>query len=172
MLRHTDADMEVARKIASGQVARRVVSHQGRSQYSRIGGGVSACGLAALNCARIVLGMERNGLRNEHLVREMMKRETLEVSGSLLDCIALSLCEQEVLRPCLSWSSPAHLDVEDIHKAPIFMKSLKLDSSDYGQSGLEHFRRVLAYVVRPLLFLRSSLTVEVSAVKTPRRCIT
>ncbi|KAI0921704.1 hypothetical protein AcW2_006593 [Taiwanofungus camphoratus] len=128
MLRHTDADMEVARKIASGQVARRVVSHQGRSQYSRIGGGVSACGLAALNCARIVLGMERNGLRNEHLVREMMKRETLE----------------EVLRPCLSWSSPAHLDVEDIHKAPIFMKSLKLDSSDYGQSGLEHFRRVLA----------------------------
>jgi len=119
---------DIARKVVSGSgPSEYVVCHAGRSQYSRIGGGVSACGLAALNCARIILEMEKAGLVNEHIVREMMKRETLE----------------EVLRPCLSWSSPAHLDVDEICTAPIFKRSLKLLHSDYSRPGLSQFKELL-----------------------------
>lgn len=58
-----------------------VVSFAGRSQYGGVGGvGTSACGLAALNCARVILGRERDGLKDVKLLREMMRRETLEVS--------------------------------------------------------------------------------------------
>ena len=56
-----------------------VVSFEGRSQYGTRGGGVSACGLAALNCARIILGKEKDGLKGVALLQSMMKRETLEV---------------------------------------------------------------------------------------------
>lgn len=66
-------------KILSGR--EHVVSFPGRSQYGPDGGGVSACGLAALNCARVILGKERDGMRGEHILRDMMKRETAEVSG-------------------------------------------------------------------------------------------
>lgn len=57
-----------------------VVSFAGRSQYSPDGGGVSACGLAALNCARVVLGKERDGMRGEQILEELMKQDTVEVS--------------------------------------------------------------------------------------------
>lgn len=55
-----------------------VVSFAGRSQYNG-GGGASACGLAALNCARVVLGKERDGVKDVDLLQDMMKKETLEV---------------------------------------------------------------------------------------------
>ena len=62
-----------------------VVSFAGRSQYTgeeggRAGAGASACGLAALNCARIILKKERNGSKGFALLGEMMRKETLEVS--------------------------------------------------------------------------------------------
>ncbi|KAH9951728.1 hypothetical protein B0H21DRAFT_717226 [Amylocystis lapponica] len=124
--------LEIVQQILSGKLARElVVSHAGRSQYSRMGGGVSACGLAALNCARIILGTERAGSRGGDLVKEIMKQETLE----------------QVLRPCLSWSSPAHLDVDDIYQAPVFKQSMKLLGSDFGQSGLSHFKKALQKLV-------------------------
>lgn len=56
-----------------------VASYAGRSQYSRIGGGVSTCGLAALNCARFVLQKEKSSLGGEDLLLELMKRSTVEV---------------------------------------------------------------------------------------------
>ncbi len=59
-----------------------VVSFEGRSQYGIGGGGVSACGLAALNCARVVLGKEKEGLKGVALLQTLMKRETLEVRYS------------------------------------------------------------------------------------------
>jgi len=48
-------------KILSGELT--VISH-GTSQYQV--GGVSACGLAALNCARIVLTAEQDGPKEEN----------------------------------------------------------------------------------------------------------
>ncbi|KZT12603.1 uncharacterized protein LAESUDRAFT_739975 [Laetiporus sulphureus 93-53] len=131
---------DVPEMIMAGSMGEVVVSHAGRSQYSRIGGGVSACGLAALNCARVILDMERTGLRNENIIREIMKRETLE----------------EVLRPCLSWSRPAHLDVEEIYKAPVFNKSLKLVMFAYEHSGLGEFTQILSHLSNHTRDTRSS----------------
>lgn len=70
----------VASNVATGRLTDYVVSHGGRSQYNRAGGGVSACGLAALNCARVILGLEREGLDKEQLIQRMTSRELLEVS--------------------------------------------------------------------------------------------
>ena len=66
----------------SGHDAEYVVTHPGRSQYSRVGGGVSACVLAAMNFARIVLGLHATGLGSPQLLQELMKRSLLEVSHS------------------------------------------------------------------------------------------
>ena len=65
--------------IIHGTLTEHVVSH-GRSQYSGPGG-VSACGLAAMNCARLVLSKERTGLSGIRLVEELMKEEIIDVSA-------------------------------------------------------------------------------------------
>ena len=69
-----------APKVVSGETVEYIVPFPGRSQYSQAGGGVSACGIAALNCARIVLGLHAAGLGCEQLVQELMKRHLLEVN--------------------------------------------------------------------------------------------
>lgn len=61
-----------------------VVSHAGVSQFQRSddsGTGRSACGLAALNCARTVFQKEEKGIRGEQLLDEVLARETAEASG-------------------------------------------------------------------------------------------
>lgn len=52
-------------------------THEGISQYSE--GGSAACGLAALNCARIVLDIERKGVRGDDLIMAMLERKTMQV---------------------------------------------------------------------------------------------
>ncbi|TCD67572.1 hypothetical protein EIP91_012269 [Steccherinum ochraceum] len=109
-------------------VGEHVVSFPGRSQYGgEAGGGTAACGLAALNCARIILARERDGLKDVALLQEMLRKETLE----------------DVLRICLRWSSTAHLDVDEIAKAPIFQKTLTPLWSQYAQPGLKQFLDML-----------------------------
>lgn len=54
-----------------------IVSYGGSSQYQS--GGVSACGLAALNFVRVVLGKEQDGIRGEALLREVASRQTAQV---------------------------------------------------------------------------------------------
>ncbi|KAI0824763.1 hypothetical protein BC628DRAFT_1419870 [Trametes gibbosa] len=103
-------------KILSGNIPEYVVTHRGQSQYSKAGGGVSACGLAALNCARLVLGCHAAGLGTTEL---------------------------DVLKPCLSWENSGHLAVEDICKAPLFNKSMAQLSSSYGPSNCAFFTRIL-----------------------------
>ena len=56
-----------------------VVSHAGTSQYSRDGTGAAACGLAALNFARVAFLKEQNGLRNSSLLQAVLSRECAEV---------------------------------------------------------------------------------------------
>lgn len=68
---------EITRQVLRGE-REYVASHAGRSQYSA--GGMSACGLAAVNCARIVLQKEKRGLlKGAELIKRMMQRETCEV---------------------------------------------------------------------------------------------
>lgn len=57
----------------------------GRSQYSINGKGTSACGLAALNCARLILTKEKDGIKGVELLRLMMRKDTLEVSAEFID---------------------------------------------------------------------------------------
>ena len=56
-----------------------VLSYGGTSQYSRDGTGTSACGLAALNFARIVFSMEQGGLQDTALLQAVLARECAEV---------------------------------------------------------------------------------------------
>ena len=58
-----------------------VVSHRGRSQYSAEGSGASACGLAVLNCARLVLQSERNGTQCAKLLQKIVSQSFSEVCG-------------------------------------------------------------------------------------------
>jgi hypothetical protein len=51
-----------------------VVSFPGRSQYAGGPSGVSACGLAAFNCARVILGRERGGCEGRELLSAMVQR--------------------------------------------------------------------------------------------------
>jgi hypothetical protein len=60
-----------------------VVSHEGTSQYNREGSGASACGLAALNFARVVFLKEQEGLRDVALLQAALSRECAEVRRSL-----------------------------------------------------------------------------------------
>jgi hypothetical protein len=58
-----------------------IVCHRGTHQYSD-GGifGVSACGLAALNFARVVFAKEREHGQEEDLLRAVIAKETVQVS--------------------------------------------------------------------------------------------
>jgi hypothetical protein len=56
-----------------------VVSYGGTSQYNRDGAGASACGLAALNFARVVFSMEQGGLQDTALLQAVLTRECAEV---------------------------------------------------------------------------------------------
>jgi len=62
-------------RILSGE--RTVISH-GASQYQ--GGGVSACGIAALNCTRIILAAEQDGPKGRDLLEFVTKAKTAHVS--------------------------------------------------------------------------------------------
>lgn len=83
-MRHTRRyTADPVEQLLSGARNEVVVSH-GRSQYST-SGGASSCGLAALNCARIVLSKETGGLKVESLVRSILLPDTFEVSV-MVDC--------------------------------------------------------------------------------------
>lgn len=68
--------------LMSGTTSSLIISHPGISQY--ITGGLSSCGLACFNCARIILGREREGLRGLALLNEIVKLQTTQVHGSHL----------------------------------------------------------------------------------------
>jgi hypothetical protein len=132
-----------------------VVSFPGRSQYTAGGGGASACGLAALNCVRVVLGRERDGLKGEELVYSIMGRETMEASTparrTSRPCQLTSSPLQEILDVCLRWSGGDHLDVDDIHKTPAFSRPLIRERTLFERPGVEQFLGLLSYVSRSAL---------------------
>ncbi|KAI0089046.1 hypothetical protein BDY19DRAFT_890032 [Irpex rosettiformis] len=115
---------EVVQQVLRGE-REYVASHVGRSQYSM--GGMSACGLAALNCARVVLHREKVEGDRTLLLRRIMRRDTCE----------------EILNICLQWSSIVHLEVDDIYHTPLFEKTLTLVWSEVGRLGLTQIRGLL-----------------------------
>ena len=88
-----------------------IVSHVGVSQFQtsdNAGIGRSACGLAALNCARTVFGKEDSGIKGEELLHEVLTRETAEVNtSSLLVMVtshlngSLPLCRKSLQFVCI-----------------------------------------------------------------------
>ncbi|KAF8645632.1 hypothetical protein AX16_007714 [Volvariella volvacea WC 439] len=104
-----------------------VVSHVGSSQYED-GIGVSACGLAALNCVRIVLGKEQDGVTGERLVMEMMKRQAVE----------------DILSICRLWNNDAHLEVDEIYNIPLFKSSIELRATMFGRPCRDEFITLLS----------------------------
>lgn len=55
----------------------RTFSYPDTGQYVR--GGLSSCGLAAMNCARVILGKARDGVKEEELLKQIASRSTMEV---------------------------------------------------------------------------------------------
>ncbi|KAH9984586.1 hypothetical protein BJV77DRAFT_966018 [Russula vinacea] len=121
-----NADKEISRSILRGGVER-VLSYGGTGQYSRDGTGASACGLAALNFARIVFSMEQSGLQGTDLLQAVLTRE----------------CAEETISICGLWSSNLHLEVEDICRVPLFEKTLELKKTNYGHPGVSEFKTLL-----------------------------
>ncbi|KAF7982846.1 hypothetical protein HWV62_25814 [Athelia sp. TMB] len=117
---------EVAKSILGGK--EEVICHRGSSQFTR-GAGSSACGLAALNFARVIFREIRaSGQEDgERLLRVVVKRQTVE----------------EVTSICSGWTSDVHLDVDDIYKIPVFEKTLRLEQTKYGRPGPDEFEGLL-----------------------------
>ncbi|KAI9511016.1 hypothetical protein F5148DRAFT_1010122 [Russula earlei] len=107
--------------------AEHVVSYGGTSQYNRDGTGAAACGLAAMNFARIVFSIEHDGLQDELLLQTVLARE----------------CAEETTAICALWSGNLHLEVEDIYHVPLFEKTLKLKTTAYGLPGVSEFKGLL-----------------------------
>ncbi|TFK65855.1 hypothetical protein BDN72DRAFT_800715 [Pluteus cervinus] len=104
-----------------------IVSHPGSSQYAQ-GTGVSACGLASLNCARVIFEKQKEGLLGEVILGDVMRKETIE----------------DIMTICAMWTSQAHLDVEDLHKVPYFENELLLQSTRYGRPSIQEFKTLLS----------------------------
>jgi hypothetical protein len=75
---------EVVKRLLKGDLPYQVISHPGTSQYAQgEGRGVSACGLAALNCARCLLEKaSRASAAPDAFLHDLFARETIDVSGS------------------------------------------------------------------------------------------
>ncbi len=134
-----------------------IVSHGGTSQYNKDGTGASACGLAALNFARIVFSMERSGLQDTALLQAVLARECVEVRRLYSNpSIRLVLSPpQEATAICALWSGNLHLEVEDICRVPLFEKTLKLKTTTYGLPGESEFKTLLTCVPDMIAFKRS-----------------
>ena len=84
-------------KILSGELPEYIVTHPGHSQYSNAGGGVSACGVAALNSARLVLGLHAAGIDSAQLVQELTERSFLEVRIQIQSCLPVLIYHMTIL---------------------------------------------------------------------------
>ena len=74
-----DPDIKAISRSVVVDGAEHVISYDSTSQYNRDGTGASACGLAALNFARIVFSMEQSGLRDTTLLQAVLARACAEV---------------------------------------------------------------------------------------------
>ncbi|KAI9434828.1 hypothetical protein H4582DRAFT_1818325 [Lactarius indigo] len=111
--------------------AEHVVSYEGTGQYSANGSGAAACGLAALNFARVVFLKEQDGLRDAPLLQAVLSPE----------------CAEETTSVCAQWSGNLHLEVDEICRVPAFDKTLKLKTTTYGQPGVHFFKSLITDLI-------------------------
>ncbi|KAG8948882.1 hypothetical protein FRC04_009220 [Tulasnella sp. 424] len=116
---------EVESLLDGGKV---VKSYPGTSQYTQKG--VSACGLASLNVAKNVLMVEMQGCTGRQLLEQMMYEEFMK----------------HAIQICSYWSSPAHLEVEDILSLPSLAKALVSRGTRYGSPSLQGFSQLLGKI--------------------------
>jgi hypothetical protein len=69
-----------------------VVSFSDTSQYAQGGNTASSCGLISLNAVRMVLDVERNGIRNVKLLEHISSRKFVEVCELLRQRNSLIIC--------------------------------------------------------------------------------
>jgi hypothetical protein len=86
-----------------------VICHRGTHQYGERGiFGVSACGLAALNFARVIFEKVRKSVRDEDLLRAVIAKETVQVSLYSIIVVTWSseqpLLHQDITDICADWS--------------------------------------------------------------------
>jgi hypothetical protein len=140
-----DPDIKAISRSVVVDDAEHVVSYGGTSQYNRDGTGASACGLAALNFARIVFSMEQSGLQDTTLLQAVLARACAEVRRRYSNPSPStgSSPPQETTAICALWSGNFHLEVEDICRVPLFEKTLKLKTTTYGHPGVSEFKSLL-----------------------------
>lgn len=71
----------VARSVLNG--TEEVISHRGSSQFGGVTGS-SACGLAALNFARVIFREAQGREHDEELIRTVIRRQTVQVRSRCL----------------------------------------------------------------------------------------
>ncbi|TFK65417.1 hypothetical protein BDN72DRAFT_197003 [Pluteus cervinus] len=91
--------------LSGGQLT---ASYLGTSASAQ-GGGVPVCGLAAFNCARIVLRKSTEGITEDELLEDITREKTF----------------QEIVSICQTWAGSAYPEVEEIADLPIFSNFLE-----------------------------------------------
>ncbi|KAL0954843.1 hypothetical protein HGRIS_003783 [Hohenbuehelia grisea] len=120
---HANFDAAFMQRICGDEEV--IVSHQGSSQY--VGGGVSACGLAAMNCVRLTFDKAMNGFGGEDLLQDLTTQK----------------CVEDVLSICTAWTGSAHLEVEDILHSPYFEATLSSVGTYFSHPSTPKFRNLL-----------------------------
>ncbi|TFK65424.1 hypothetical protein BDN72DRAFT_845586 [Pluteus cervinus] len=110
--------------VLSGQ--RLFISYDGTSESVQ-GGGVSACGLAALNCARIVLGKSKLAMPEGDLLEDMISEDTV----------------REIVSICPMWTGSTDLGIEEIIDLPIFNNFIKPLGVNWGKATRSGFTKML-----------------------------
>ncbi|PPQ72313.1 hypothetical protein CVT26_007270 [Gymnopilus dilepis] len=107
------------------QGKQRIISYPHTSQYGPDGTGRSACGLAALNCARIVMK-----LHEERNVDDGVKGTLLMFSRPAME---------DIISICSAWQSSEHLEVDELLQVPVFKNAFETLRVEYGRTGYPAF---------------------------------
>ncbi|KAF9525382.1 hypothetical protein CPB83DRAFT_859743 [Crepidotus variabilis] len=145
-----DADTEtILEEVLSNK--QRIVSHIGSGQYNVSSGtnkfststSISACGLAAMNCARLLFQQAEE--MKEHCTwcgkRDGEHRE--DGGRCLVDAMLAPQTSAEIVSICSSWTNNSHLEVDELLQLPIFKKSFLIVNTKYGKTTPSDFRTLL-----------------------------
>ncbi|KAF8525592.1 hypothetical protein BU17DRAFT_62733 [Hysterangium stoloniferum] len=115
-------------QLLDGRVSRIVSSYDGTGQYSQ--GATSACGLAALNAVRIVLGSDKMGRSGVKLLEHMTNKETIE----------------EIIAICARWTSQLHLEADELASLPLFQNPLVHDGAEYNEANVGNLKGLFEHL--------------------------
>ncbi|KAF8313174.1 hypothetical protein DL93DRAFT_1178477 [Clavulina sp. PMI_390] len=102
-----------------------VSSFEGTSQYSN--GGPSACGLAAMNAVRQVLLYHKKGIQ----------------FGRLLGAMHQVQFHEEVVNICSFLTENDHLEIDELHKLPMFTHTMAFIGAEYQSCSQKAFNTLL-----------------------------